>query len=116
LKYINTNSANTKACKKLTRSSIATTTNGAKNGTFIAVMAAPTIKISSTTHANIFQNNLSVNDKTFVNSQINSRNQINKPSNISRILTINHKGNFQICSGLPQAIPKPFKGIYLSIK
>jgi type I restriction-modification system DNA methylase subunit len=116
LKYINTRSANTNACKKLTSNSIAITIIGVKNGTFIAAIVPATIRVKSTTHANIFQNNLSVSDNTFVNSPINSRNHINKPNNISNILTISHKGSFAKLSGFSQAIPKPFKGIYLSIK
>jgi len=116
LKYINTNSANTKACNTLTSSSITTTNNGAKNGTLNIAIVAVTIRISSTTHANIFQNNLSVSDKTFVNSQINSKNHTNNPKNISNTFTINQIGYFHILSGIPPAIPNHFNGIYLSKK
>ena len=116
MKYINTSNANTNACKKLTKSSIAITTNGAKKGTLKIALAAATINISSTTHANIFQNNLRVSDNTFVNSPINSKSHINKPNNISSIFTKNHNIALKILFGLSPAIPNPFNGIYLSKK
>jgi len=108
LKYINTSIANTKACKKPTKSSIVTTINGIKNGTFIKAIVPTTISVKRTAHANIFQNSLRVNDSILVISPTNSSKPINNHSNMSK----SFMGNLYHLSIL--TIHTPFNGKYLS--
>ena len=104
------NIENTKACKKPTKSSKTTTTNGSKNGIFINAIVALTINPKSTIPAKIFQNNLSDNDNTLDNSQTNSISPKNNPIMISNIFPINDHTPVTLCT-----IPSPLYPIYFWI-
>jgi hypothetical protein len=121
LKYINTNSENTNACKNHTNNSIAKTTNGAINGTLAAYIVAVTTSPKSTTHANIFQNSLRVSESILVNSPTNSRKPINNHNKISKVFIIIHTKKLtnhpiEVIFGIDGLIHTHFNGIYLSIK
>lgn len=118
MKYINTNSENTNACRNPINNSIVNTIKGAIKGTLAAYIVAVTTNHKSTAHANIFQNNLRVSESILVNSHTNSRKPMNNHNAISNIFTISHIINLKgfLILGIDGLIPTPCRGIYLSRK
>gem|GEM_PF-5426689 len=103
MKYTSTNIENTKACKKPTKSSKNTTTNGNKSGIFIKDIVALTINPKSTIPAKIFQNNLSDNERTLDISPTSSMSPKNNPMMMSNIFQMKDQTPVTLCT-----MPSPY--------
>ena len=99
---------NTKACRKLTKSSKSTTTKGSKAGVVKIAFAAATINHTNTIPASIFQNNLRDNDNILDSSETVSMIHINNHNIISQIFHKNVHTLFTLGTKPSHLYPKYF--------